>query len=60
MSNLQDVRQRVDQEGFDYAFLHYSDFKEAKDKEFHKLRVAYVNAHEDLETYLNENSEGEE
>jgi len=46
------VRQRVEQEGFDYTFRSYSTFKEINDKEFHKLRVAYVWAAEALSEYI--------
>lgn len=42
----------VENEGFDYAFRHYSDFREVKDEEFHKLRKAYVDAAQALEDYL--------
>lgn len=49
---MDDVRSRADQEGFDYCFTGYSDFKEIKDEEFHKLRVAYVEAAEKLKKYL--------
>ena len=52
--DLQEVRDRVDQEGFDYAFRSYSDFKEVKDEEFHRLRTAYVEAANALDEYLPE------
>ena len=42
----------VDNEGFDYAFRNYSDFKEVKDEEFHRLRTAYVKAARELAEYL--------
>jgi len=42
----------IDNEGFDYAFRHYSDFKEIEDVEFHRLRQAYEDAAEALEEYL--------
>ena len=32
------VRQTVEHEGFDYAFIDYSSFNDIKDAEFHKLR----------------------
>lgn len=47
------VRQTVEQEGFDYAFVDYSSFDDIKDEEFHKLRKAYVVAHDALYEYLN-------
>lgn len=42
----------VDSEGFDYAFRDYSDFKDIKDKEFHKLRIAYIEAAAALAAYI--------
>ena len=49
---LDDVRDRVDQEGFDYCFVHYSNFEDIKDKEFHRLRKAYCKAQKELAEYL--------
>lgn len=49
---LNDVRDRVDQEGFDYCFCSYSDFPEIKDTEFQVLRTSYVKAAEALKEYL--------
>jgi hypothetical protein len=48
---LKYVRQVVDQEGFDYAFRHKTDFSEVKDEEFHRLRQAYVDAANELAEY---------
>lgn len=42
----------VDNEGFDYAFRHYSSFDKIKDKRFHQLREAYVKAAGELEEYI--------
>lgn len=55
---LDEVRGRVDNEGFHYAFIHYSDFDEVKDKKFHKLRKAYIKATNDLATYIGLEGEG--
>ena len=49
---MQDVRDRAEQEGFDYCFTGYSDFLEIKDEEFHRLRKAYVDAAEALQKYI--------
>lgn len=46
------VTERVDNEGFDYCFVHYSDFKEIEDEEFHKLREAYLEAQYKLAEYV--------
>lgn len=42
----------VEDEGFAYAFLHYSDFKEIEDKEFHRLRENFENAAHELAEYV--------
>ena len=47
------VRDTVENEGFDYAFRHYSDFEDIKDKKFHELRKAYAKAAEALVEFLN-------
>lgn len=49
---LLDVVECVEQEGFDYTFRSYSEFPDVKDRKFHKLRKAYVEAAEKLEDYL--------
>jgi hypothetical protein len=50
---LKYVLDTVDNEGFDYAFRHYSDFKdEVSDAKFHELREAYVKAAEELAEYV--------
>lgn len=49
---LWEVNATIENEGFDYAFRHYSDFKEVKDKKFHELREAYVEAAQSLSDYL--------
>jgi hypothetical protein len=46
------VLSKIENEGFDYCFIDYSDFKEIDDEEFHRLREAYVKAHTELEAYL--------
>jgi hypothetical protein len=54
---LDSVRAAVDNEGFDYAFRHYSDFEEVKDPTFHRLRKAYVKAAEALDKYVGRTAE---
>ena len=46
------VRSCINKEGFDYCFEGYSDFKEIKDLEFHRLRNNYLIAREALIDYL--------
>lgn len=42
----------VENEGFDYAFRHYSSFEEVEDKEFHRLLCEYLDSSEELIEYL--------
>jgi hypothetical protein len=49
---LQFVKDCVEAEGFDYAFAFYSDFKQVKDEEFHRLRNEYLAAREALSDYI--------
>jgi len=42
----------IEQEGFDYSFISYSDFKEITDGNFHFLKDAYLKAREDLKNYI--------
>lgn len=46
------VEATIENEGFDYAFTHYSDFPEVKDEEFHRLRKAYGDARKSLAEYV--------
>jgi hypothetical protein len=46
------VRIKMENEGFHYCFKHYSEFKEIKDKKFHELRLAYLEAADALEKYI--------
>lgn len=59
-TTLQEVRDKIESEGFNYGFRFYSTFEEVEDVEFHKLRVAYVEAAEALEGYLEDNTVGED
>lgn len=47
-----EVCEVVENEGFDYAFQHYSNFSEIKDKKFHELRKAYLTATKELSEYI--------
>ncbi len=53
---LNDVAFRIDQEGFDYCFRHWSSWPDIKDEEFQKLREAYCAAADALEAYVEANS----
>jgi hypothetical protein len=43
----------MEEEGFDYCFLGYSNWKEVEDQEFQAKREAYVKAQKELEGYIN-------
>lgn len=60
MANLSDVRYRMEEEGMDYCFHHYSSWEEINDEKFHRLRNAYLDAAEALERYVKDNSTEEE
>jgi hypothetical protein len=46
------VQQMIENDGFDYALRHSSNFSDVKDKKFHELRKAYVKAAAALEAYV--------
>jgi len=50
--DFQYVENKMRNEGFDYCFIHYSNFDEIKDKEFHKLRKRYIKAQKALKQYI--------
>jgi extradiol dioxygenase family protein len=42
MDNWTNVSYRIQNEGVDYCFKHYSRFEEIKDEEFHTLRLELI------------------
>ena len=46
------VRYRMDNEGLEYCFKHYSSFEEIEDEEFHKLRNELLESMEKIRTYV--------
>lgn len=38
------MNSKIEKEGFHYAFVGYSDFKEVEDDKFHELRMKYLEA----------------
>ena len=42
------VDYRMDNEGFEYCFKHYSSFSEIKDEEFHNLRLSMLTQMENM------------
>lgn len=52
LEDFQKVRYRMEDEGFHYCFKSYSEFEEVEDAKFHELRLAYLEAADNLETYV--------
>lgn len=50
--NYESVRYRMDDEGMDYCFEHYSQFEEIEDEEFHKLRREFLESTLKLRSYV--------
>jgi hypothetical protein len=57
LEDWQMVRYRMDNEGLEYCFKHYSSFEEIKDKEFHKLRKKLLETMERMRTFVEEKIE---
>jgi hypothetical protein len=51
---LLEVKNAIDNEGFDYTFVNYSSFKDIKDKSFHVHRKAFLESRKVFVKYLNE------
>lgn len=45
---------KIDYEGLEYALFDYSEWKDIKDKKFHKLRKQAEKSFEQLKDYLKE------
>ena len=59
-STLEYVAGCMEYEGFEYCFRSYSLFADVEDTEFHRLRLAYVNAANALEEYIQAHTDSEE
>jgi len=57
LEDWQMVRYRMDNEGLEYCFKHYSSFEEIKDKEFHKLRKKLLETMEKMRNFVEEKIE---
>lgn len=55
VSTMNDVAYRVNWEGFDYAMISYSDWKEVEDPAFQEKLKAYKAAREELAAYIEAN-----
>lgn len=47
----------INAEGFDYAFVHYDDYKSIRSPEFHKVRKAFLKARKTLAQFLSKKAE---
>lgn len=57
--DFKEVKNIIEDEGFDYAFTFYSDFEEVDDPHFHVLRKEYISAAKELDSYIQEKIDGE-
>lgn len=48
LEHWSNVNYRMDNEGFEYCFKHYSSFSEIKDEEFHNLRLSMLSQMENM------------
>lgn len=48
------VRYRMDNEGLEYCFKHYSSFEEIEDEKFHKLRNELLEKMKEIREYVEE------
>lgn len=48
----QDLIHKIEYEGFEYAMVHYSDWEDIKDPEFHHLLSTFINARTELVNYI--------
>jgi hypothetical protein len=52
LDNFRSVQYRMDNEGMDYCFEHYSSFEEIEDEEFHKLRNELLESMKKIRSYV--------
>jgi hypothetical protein len=52
LDNFESVKYRIESEGIEYAFIHYSSFKAIKDDEFHRLRLKLIESINDIKNYI--------
>ena len=53
------VQYHMDNDGIDYCFEFYSNFKEIEDERFHELRLRFIQSMCDLRDYVNEKCDEE-
>lgn len=52
LENFKSVQYRMENEGMNYCFEHYSSFEEINDEEFHKLRLQFLEITKKLLSYV--------
>lgn len=52
LENWKHVQYRIEEEGIDYTFMHYSNFEEIEDEKFHQLRQEYLKISKELKNYV--------
>jgi hypothetical protein len=52
LDDFRAVQYRMNNEGIDYCFEHYSSFKEIEDEEFHKLRQEFLDSMKKIREYV--------
>ena len=57
IENWQAVHYRMDNEGIDYCFEHYSNWEEIEDDEFHKLRLEFLSSMDKIRKYVKDKIE---
>jgi hypothetical protein len=60
IENWQAVHYRMDNEGIDYCFEHYSNWEEIEDEEFHKLRLEFLGSMNKIRKYVKDKIENSE
>lgn len=60
IENWQAVHYRMDNEGIDYCFEHYSNWEEIEDEEFHKLRLEFLSSMDKIRKYVKDKIENSE
>ena len=57
IENWQAAHYRMDNEGIDYCFEHYSNWEEIEDDEFHKLRLEFLSSMDKIRKYVKDKIE---
>ena len=52
LDDFRAVQYRMNNEGIDYCFEHYSSFTEIEDEEFHKLRQEFLDSMKKIREYV--------